>query len=105
MSHDADTPEQFQALLQKAEISFVDFHATWCGPCVSIAPTVVKQCQESGVNLIKVDVDKNDKITQKYGITSMPTLMAIDKSGTVLEKKVGGSAANVSAIVAKCKNN
>lgn len=59
MSHDANTPAEFNAALQKADKTIVDFHATWCGPCKAIAPYVVAQCEQKGVNLIKVDVDKN----------------------------------------------
>jgi thiol-disulfide isomerase/thioredoxin len=37
----------------------VDFYANWCGPCKKIAPYVEKKCKESGVVLVKVDVDVN----------------------------------------------
>lgn len=84
MSHDADNPEQFNALLQKADRSLVDFHATWCGPCKAIAPYVTSQCQTKGVNLIKVDVDKNAAIATKYAIQAMPTFKVIDRNGNVV---------------------
>ena len=103
MSHDADTPEQFNAMLQKANKSLVDFHATWCGPCRAIAPYVVQQCEAQGVNLIKVDVDKNPTIAQKYGIQAMPTFKVIDKAGNQVAEKVGGGQANVNACIAACK--
>ena len=56
---DAKTPAVFYAALKNAPKSVVDFHATWCGPCVNIAPYVEKKCEEKGVQLIKVDVDQN----------------------------------------------
>ena len=95
MSHDADTPDQFNSMLQKAEKSLVDFHATWCGPCKAIAPYVVEQSSKQGVNLIKVDVDKNGAIAQKYAIQAMPTFKVIDRNGNVVLEKVGGGKGNV----------
>ena len=103
MSHDADTPAQFDEMLKKAPKSLVDFHATWCGPCRAIAPYVVEQCQKEGVNLIKVDVDKNATIAGKYSISAMPTFKVIDQSGNVVLEKVGGGQANVNACIAACK--
>ena len=102
MSHDADTPEQFNNMLQKADRSLVDFHATWCGPCRAIAPYVVEQCNAKGVNLIKVDVDKNGPIAQKYTVQAMPTFKVLDKAGNVLLEKVGGGQGNVNDCVNKC---
>ena len=100
---DADTPEQFSALLQNANKSLVDFHATWCGPCRAIAPYVIQQCQAQGINLIKVDVDKNPSIAQKYSINAMPTFKVIDKNGNQVLEKVGGGQANVNACIDACK--
>jgi len=57
---------------------FVDFHATWCGPCKVIAPkyselaTTFPQAQ-----FLRVDVDKQQAIAAKYKITAMPTFLAI----------------------------
>ena len=103
MSHDGNTMAEFNALLQKADKSLVDFHATWCGPCVRIAPTVVSKAQENGINLIKVDVDQNGEAAQKYGVQAMPTFCVIDRHGTLIFSKCGGSEAVVNECIAKCK--
>ena len=103
MSHDADTPQQFNQMLQKAEKSLVDFHATWCGPCRAVAPYLVEQCAKQGINLIKVDVDKNAAIAGKYSIQAMPTFKVVDRSGNQVFEKVGGGQANVDACIAACK--
>jgi thiol-disulfide isomerase/thioredoxin len=89
------------AFASKANVSVVDFHATWCGPCINIAPHVHDKSKETGVQLIKVDVDKNGDASAKYGIQAMPTFAVIDSKGVVLLKKTGGSKDVVNEIFGK----
>ena len=103
MSHDGNTMAEFNALLQKADKSLVDFHATWCGPCVRIAPIVHDKAKEHGINLIKVDVDKNTEAAQKYGVQAMPTFCVVDRFGQLIFSKCGGSEAVVMECISKCK--
>ena len=52
----------------------VDFFATWCGPCVRIAPVLDALAKEHPqVEFVKVDVDEAQEISQAQGIRAMPT--------------------------------
>jgi thioredoxin 1 len=54
----------------------VDFFATWCGPCVSLAPKLEKLATANPtVTFLKVDVEKAKTIADKYRIRAMPTLL------------------------------
>ena len=68
----------------------VDFYAEWCGPCKAMAPALDLVAKEMAgkVKIVKVDVDQNPGITQKYKIQAMPTLM-IFKDGKVASTQVG----------------
>lgn len=57
--HEAKTMQELMGFASKGKATVVDFYATWCGPCVRIGPYVVKKCHESGVPLVKVNVDEN----------------------------------------------
>ncbi|RYJ51303.1 thioredoxin [Flavobacterium petrolei] len=55
----------------------VDFFATWCGPCQMLTPVLqqVKDRLGKRVTIIKIDVDKNTKIAEKYKVRGVPTLL------------------------------
>jgi thioredoxin 1 len=54
----------------------VDFWAAWCGPCKMVAPEMEKIAEkyDGSVQVVKVDVDANPAISQRYGIMSIPTI-------------------------------
>jgi thioredoxin 1 len=74
----------------KNGVSLVDFWAAWCGPCKVQGPIVDEVADEIGqeANVCKVDVDQNPKISQKYGIRNIPTILVL-KNGNPVEKFVG----------------
>ena len=77
-------------VLQSSEPVLVDFYADWCGPCKAMAPALEQVATEmkGKVKVVKLDVDANPAVTQKYHIQAMPTLM-IFKGGEVAAQRVG----------------
>ena len=72
---------------------FVDFWATWCGPCRMVSPIVEELAKEyeGKVNFVKVDVDQNKELASKYTIFSIPTL-AIFRNGEVVAQEARASS-------------
>jgi len=68
----------------------VDFYADWCGPCKMMAPVLeqLKGEVKGKATILKVDVDKNQKASTKYGIQSIPT-MILFKNGQILWRHSG----------------
>lgn len=69
--------EKFNEIINGNQITLVDFFATWCGPCKMMHP-VLEQLKEDlgdGIRILKIDVDKNQALSEAYRIQSVPTLM------------------------------
>lgn len=63
--------------------AIIDFYATWCGPCKATAPILEELAQEydGKIDIYKVDVDKNEKLSAIFNIRSIPSLLFIPKTG------------------------
>ncbi|HYE09125.1 MAG TPA: thioredoxin [Patescibacteria group bacterium] len=68
----------------------VDFWAAWCGPCRMVAPVIDQLAEQySGkVKVVKLNVDENPEIAEKYQILSIPTVYLF-KNGSKAEELVG----------------
>jgi len=81
--------ETFSNELQADVPVLVDFYADWCGPCRMLAPVLQDISSErSNVKIVKVNVYEAEKVAQRFGIMSIPTLMVF-KDGKEVSKKVG----------------
>ena len=63
------------------------FSAAWCGPCKTLAPIMEELNGEIVYN--KVDVDKDQELSMKYGVRNIPTLILLNEFGEEINRKVG----------------
>lgn len=81
--------EEYDAVLKDNKSVFVDFYADWCGPCKMVGPLVEELSrEETDVKFVKVNVDDNPAIAQRYGIMSIPTLIVF-KNGEIAGSSLG----------------
>jgi thioredoxin 1 len=73
-------------VLQAAEPVLVDFWASWCGPCLSMNPTIDSLARDFKV--CKVNVDTNKELAAHCKISSIPALL-IFQGGKVVAQHVG----------------
>ncbi len=68
----------------------VDFWAPWCGPCKMLAPVLDELAGEmtGKVKILKVNVDEEPELASKFGVMSIPTVIAF-KEGKATNKMVG----------------
>lgn len=82
--------EKFNEIINGGQLTLVDFFAEWCGPCKMMHSVLEQLKDEMGesIRIIKVDVDKNEKLSENYRIQSVPT-MILFRGGEIVWRQSG----------------
>ena len=96
--------ESFSQIVNSEKPVLVDFHAQWYGPCKQMAPELKKfaDMHKEVIRVLKVDIDKNQKITSELNIQGVPTLILF-KKGKILWRQSG--AMNAQQLTSVLKSN
>tara|TARA_B100001245_G_C22634922_1_gene312550 strand:- start:204 stop:515 length:312 start_codon:yes stop_codon:yes gene_type:complete len=73
--------QSFSEIIKSDKPVLVDFSAEWCGPCQMLGPILndLKKRVKNKATIVKVDVDKNQKLARSLRIQSVPTLVIYQK--------------------------
>ena len=85
------TLKEFESIINSKKLVFVDFNATWCGPCKVMQPFVdkIKEERADEVTVLSIDSDVNPELAAKYKIDVLPTIILF-KKGKTLHRTIGG---------------
>jgi len=81
---------KFDEILNTEKPVLIDFYADWCQPCKMVSPILAEIKKEFGdqLKIVKINVDKNQQLSSRYNIRSIPTLMLF-KNGEIKFSKAG----------------
>ncbi|MEU5764366.1 thioredoxin [Streptomyces asoensis] len=87
--------DDFTEVAERADVPVVvDLWATWCGPCRMVSPALEKVATDLAgrIKLVKVDVDKNPQLSQRFAVQAVPTLLILHQ-GETLARQAGAAPA------------
>jgi thioredoxin 1 len=89
------TEEEFKEIINNGhKLVIVDFFAEWCMPCLMLAP-IIDELSESDsmkeVKFVKINIDENQRLAQKYNISSIPCLIIFQK-GREVDRIIGAQS-------------
>lgn len=86
------TDENIHDIIASGQPVMIDFWATWCGPCVGMAPAIdaIAKEYEGRVVVGKYNIDEESDLTSKYRIMSIPTILTF-KNGEKTELRLAGA--------------
>lgn len=88
----------------KDKPTFVDFNASWCGPCKALKPVIEKLCKDNGFVLVAVDTDNNPELSEKFEIQGIPNVHLYLK-GKHVDQFVGSNQEKLNEFVKKAKES
>ena len=96
------TSESFDVLLRETAIPvLIDFHAEWCGPCRMLGPIVeeVAASRAGSAVVAKLNIDQAPEIAQRFGVTTIPTLIVFKDGQPVARNRGVQSKAAIEALL------
>ena len=83
------TMTDFDKIIWRDALTFVDFFATWCGPCQMMGPVIEELSEEfTDIKFVKLNVDMEPELAAQFNVMSIPTFIRME-NGKEVKKTLG----------------